>query len=158
MREWWEQREPREQLILIAASIVVGALLYFLIVWEPIYESLHQKNAELKETRELANWLTEIRPEVRRSGVQAPSRSSNRSMLSVVDTAARQAKLSPKVKRMQPDGDDTVRVWIEEAPLNDVLRWIQSLHARHAITTSNLNMDRGKQPGTATVRLTLKQS
>lgn len=156
MREWWDERESREQLILIIAAVIGGALLYFLLIWEPLYKSLDEKSAELNDVRQLASWLTEIRPEVHRSGAQKAAPSSNRSMLSVVDGAARQAKLSPKVKRMQPDGDDTVRVWIEEAPLNDVLRWIDTLHKRHGITTSNLNMDRGKQSGTTTMRLTLK--
>ncbi len=158
MRDWWEQREPREQLILAVAGLVLAGLLYFLLVWEPLYKSLHQQRAEIQEARSLATWLVEIRPEVQASGGHiAQGASGGRSMLSVVDTAARQAGLGTKVKRIQPDGDKNVRVWIEEAPLTDILRWIQTLHDRHGIDTSNLNMDRGKAAGTASARMTLER-
>ncbi len=158
MREWWEQREPRERLILGVAGLILAVLLYYLMVWEPIYKSLHQQRNEQKEAQELAAWLVKIRPEVQAAGGSRPSNSSGRSMLSVVDSAARQAGLSPKVKRIQPDGDTSVRVWIEDAPLADILRWVQTLHDQHGITTSNLNMDRGKTAGTATARMTLERS
>ncbi len=158
MRDWWEQREPREQLILAAAALVLAGLLYFLLVWEPLYKSLHQHRAEIQEARSLASWLVEIRPEVQASGGRVAASASGRSMLSVVDNAARQAGLSPKVKRIQPDGDSSVRVWIEDAPLADILRWIQTLHDKHGIDTSNLNMDRGKVAGTATARMTLERT
>lgn len=159
MRDWWEQREPRERVILAVAGLVMAALLYFLMVWEPLYKSLHQQRAEIQEARALASWLVEIRPEVQAAGGRtANAGSSNRSMLSVVDSAARQAGLSPKVKRIQPDGETNVRVWIEDAPLADILRWVQTLHDQHGIDTSNLNMDRGKVAGSATARLTLERS
>lgn len=159
MRDWWEQRDTREQIILVAAGLVLTALLYFLLVWEPLYKSLHQERAKISEARSLATWLVEIQPEVQANSSKLRSATSaNRSMLSVVDGAARSSGLSPKVKRIQPDGEKNVRVWIEDAPLDDVLRWIQTLHDQHGIATSNLNMDRGKTAGSATARMTLERS
>lgn len=157
MREWWEQREFREQLILGGAAFVLVMLLYFLLIWEPLYKGLHQQRASLAETRSLTGWLAGIAPEIRAAGPSTTNAGGNRSMLAVVDASTREAGLAPQVKRMQPDGETTVRVWIENAPLDTVLRWINALHERYGITTNQLNMDRGRADGTTTARLTLER-
>ncbi|MEN8719595.1 MAG: type II secretion system protein M [Oceanococcaceae bacterium] len=157
MRDWWAQREPREQLILLGAAVVLTVLLFFIMIWEPLYKGLHQQRAEIREQQQLAEWLLEIRPQVQAAGGARTPANDGRSMLAVVDTASRAAGLAPQVKRIQPEGDTTVRVWIDDAPLQQVLRWIQTLHDQQGIRTTNLNMDRGKKPGTATARLTLER-
>lgn len=157
MRDWWEQREFREQLILGGAAVVLALLLYFLLVWEPLYKSLEQERASLNETRSLTGWLASIAPEIRAAGPANSTAGGGRSMLAVVDASTRESGLAPQVKRMQPDGETTVRVWIENAPLDVVLRWIHTLHDRYGITTTQLNMDRGRASGLTTARLTLER-
>ena len=157
MREWWNQRAPREQWILGSGAVAAGLIGFFLLVWEPLYAAFARENAALQDARELTTWLTDIRPRVASSGGARPS-VTNRSLLSVVDSSAKQSGLGAQVKRIQPEGETRALVWIENAPLNQVLQWMQSLHERHQVAVTNLNMDRGNQAGTASARLTLERN
>ena len=154
---WWLERAPRERMILGVGAVLAGLLLFFLLVWAPLYDALAAKQAERDEARELAAWLTEIRPEVRGAARGGGVQGAKRSLLSVVDGAARRAQLAEAVKRIQPDGDNTVRVWVEDAPLEELMRWVLQLQTQNGIRVSALNLDRGDASGTASARLTLER-
>lgn len=158
MLEWWHQRAPREQAILAAGGSVLLLLLIYLLAWEPAYASLQRHLAARNDARELATWLREIQPRVASLPRSGANRSSNRSMLATVDQSAKSSGLGPRVNRIQPEGDNTVQVWIENAPLSSILQWIQSLHEQHGIRVSNFSLDRGKASGTGDARITLERS
>jgi general secretion pathway protein M len=158
MLEWWLQRAPREQAILAAGGGLLLLLLVYLLAWEPAYASLQRNLAARNDVRELASWLREIQPRVAGVSRSGGSRSSNRSMLATVDQSAKSSGLGSRVNRIQPEGDNTVQVWIENAPLSSILQWIQTLHEQYGIRVSNLSLDRGKASGTGDARMTLERS
>ena len=42
LREWWQQRNPREQLILLGSTLLLLTLLLYVSLWEPLQTSLHR--------------------------------------------------------------------------------------------------------------------
>lgn len=158
MRAWWESRAPRERLILIIALLALGAMLYFLIIWEPIIKAGQAQALYKQDQQELNQWLRQISPQIqqlrRLNGKQPASRGS---VLSVADSTAKADGLAAAIKRMQPDGDQTVRVWLENAPFNTLVAWLQKLEKDQGIHISDLNINQDDSPGHVKARLTLKR-
>lgn len=159
MKNWWNARQPRERTLISVAGVVVIAILYFLLVWEPLVKANKDLQLQQQSAQALQTWLYSVEAEVtqlRKTSGKAGSRSQG-SVLSVADTSARAAGLREAINRMQPDGDSTVRVWLENARFNPLLAWLHKLEQQQAIQVTDLNISRDKTPGHVQARLTLKR-
>lgn len=158
MREWWISRAPRERAILIVAGFLLVVMLYFLMIWEPLQKGAQRLAQEKAQVQELNGWLLGIQPELQqlRRNQSKPAKSGG-SVLAIADSSAKTGGLGSSVKRMQPEGDNTVRVWLENAPFNTVLAWLYKLEQQNAIRATDLNISRDTEPGQVKARLTLKR-
>lgn len=144
---------PRERrLLLIAGAVMLVALLY-LLVWEPIHLGREAAQRQLADARSVAQQLERAAVQFAGRPTAAPVDRS-RSLLSVVDQASRSATLGKAPSRIQPDGDDVVRVWIEDVPAEALLRWMAELEARHGLQIGSADIER-REGGRANARLQL---
>lgn len=156
MREWFNQLAPREQWMVGSAAVVVGIMLYFLVVWEPLSKDAKRLNSDLGDARDLVVYMQQVRAEVAQLGGRssAPQR-SGRSLLAEVDSSGKRSGISQYVKRIQPDGQTRVRLWLEDAPFEPLTAWLYKLQSQQGITLENGSLDRDSKNGTVKARLTL---
>lgn len=159
MREWFESLEMREQLIVGAGTVVVALMLLWLMVWDPMARRSSQLDQSIAEHRELVAYLRNVTAEARALSAQRPAAGNrNRSLLSTVDSSSKQAGLGAHIKRIQPEGQTSVRLWIEDAPFEELARWLAQLETRNGITLDNGSLDQDERAGTVKARLTLVRS
>jgi general secretion pathway protein M len=61
------------------------------------------------------------------------------------------------LQRVEPEGANGVRVWLEQAPFDDVLRWLDKLSTERGVrVTAFATERRAEQPGRADVRVVLE--
>lgn len=156
MREWYDSLEPREQLIVGIGALVAGLMLVFLIVWEPLAQRSARLDTEIANARELVVFMQRTEQEVRQLGRVAPGvAQANRSLLAIVDSSSKQTGMSALIKRIQPEGQTSVRLWIEDAPFDKLADWLHQLESQQQIKVDNGSLDRDEQSGTVKARLTL---
>ncbi|MDR3415842.1 MAG: type II secretion system protein M [Nevskia sp.] len=156
LRTRFEALQPREQLFMGAAGVVVGLALIYLALWQPFASMRERRAHELDTARALASRIEVI-------GVQAQqTRSaggvvldSSVSLLSAVDRAAKDGTLSKAPSRMQPDGDNQVRVWIEDVSFDSLLHWMDALQGRYGLRIDGAAIERRPATGTVNARLSL---
>ncbi len=156
MREWFDNLEQREQLIVGAGAVLAALLFYWLLIWEPMARHAAELRAGMAESRELIAYLQEAEVEARRLGRNRPAAASGRSLLSTVDSSSKKAGLSEYIKRIQPEGQDSVRLWIENAPFEPLANWLLQLQTQHGVILDNGSLDRADRAGAVKARLTLK--
>ena len=66
--------------------------------------------------------------------------------------SAREAGLD--IARLQPQGDDAVRVWIEDAPASDVYAWIIAAQRDHGLSVREASLASRSGDGTIAVEIT----
>lgn len=156
----YQALEPRERRILAWGAVFVAATLLYLAVWQPLM-ALHTRSQErLDQARATAERLELLAAQAAsmRSGRQpAPVIGSDQSLLSVVDQAGKNSSLGKPLSRIQPDGEDTVRVWLEDVPFDALLRWIEELKTRYAIAVTAAEIE-GESPGVVDARLSLERA
>lgn len=155
-RAWWNARAERERQVLSAGAVMLALMVFYLAVWEPLAQSLRQRETALAEARTLAIRLESLAIEVQRTrGSGGTLAGADQSLLAVVDQSGKASRLGKPPSRLQPEGDNMVRVWIEDVPFDAVLRWLNDLQTRYGVRVDSADIERQSAAGMVTVRLTL---
>lgn len=159
MSEWLQQLEPRQRMVLMAAALVLFALLLFVQVWEPLKQSSAMERDRIAQQQALLDWLVAVTPMAQRLQQQRISqrRDSDQSLLGLADQSARAAGLASALTRIEPAGQDQVRVWLDNADFVRMMGWLQQLSTQHPIDVTQLSADRSSGEGRVNVRVTLSE-
>ena len=156
MKEWFNGLAPRERIMVsLAAAVVVLALVY-VAAWSPLSSSVVRLEQSVEEQQNLKQWMQQSAAEVERLRKTAGA-GDHRSLLAVVDQTSKQSQLAPAVKRVEPDGQELVRVTLEQASFDDVVTWLGNLQQRFGVSVADVSIDRQADSGRVNVRLTLKR-
>lgn len=156
MKAWFLSLEANERRMLIIAAPLLLIMLLYVGVWEPMVNSVAELRTSTAEQESLLAWMRGAAQEVKqlrgRSG-QRTKPVSGGSLLSLVDRTAKSGRLGTALKRVQPDGDQKVRVWLEAASFDDVVRWLTALQTRHGVRVASSVFQALETTGRVDVRL-----
>lgn len=156
----YDQLSRRDQQAVMVLGLAVLLAVLYLAIWKPAADFRERATASRDNAIALVAWMASNEEslqrlaEDRRRGRTAAAPEDGRQLMSLVTGSARQAGLS--LQRFEPSGDNAMRVWIEDAPFNQVARWLEELATGHGITIDQASVDRAGNPGQVGVRLTLQ--
>ncbi|GAC16331.1 type II secretion system protein GspM [Aliiglaciecola lipolytica] len=145
----FNQLSEREKTLVVISGIMLVIALFYFIVWSPISDSLETQRklvtsnqADLIWMKKNANRAIQLRSAGGNSAVYSGSLPQ-----AVNQTAGR---VNIAISRMQPQGEE-LKVWVDQAPFNDVVSWLQSLEAL-GIRIINVDLAESNAPGMVKVR------
>lgn len=154
--EYWNNLQQRERRLVIAGGALLAALLAYLLVWEPLVQRTEQARAAVEELQQQLQWMRQASAEARRLSRGRPvAGSREQSLLAVADSSARRLQLGGAITRIQPDGEQRVRVWLAAASFDALLEWFDDL-ARRGIQLNSVVVERTAIPGAVDARLVLE--
>lgn len=153
--QWWRGLAGRERMALVAAVGVAAAAAAWIGVFEPLAERLDARRQQVAEQRALLDWLDAVEPLAReRASAPAPEPIEG-SLLAAVDRSARAAGLAGALERIEPAGDDGVRVWLTAAEYRVVMAWLAEFTRRRPLVVERLEAEPAGEGGRVDVRLVL---
>ena len=159
MRAWLENLESRERLLLIAGVALLALLLFYALVLAPLRSGYHALQESVSDQRATAVWMQESAQAIQRlrsSSGAAPKGLGGRSLLAVTDSTARAGGLGTALKRVEPEGGNSVRVWLEGAPFDVLIKWLGTLSTQHGVDADTATLERSEAAGRVNARLTLE--
>jgi general secretion pathway protein M len=159
MREWFEGLESRERLLVMAGAALLAVFLVIVLVWLPVRSGYNNLKASVAEQRDTAAWMQRSAQQLaglKRSGGAAAAGLGGRSLLAVTDSTARAGGLGAELKRVEPEGRDSVRVWLDGASFDVLVKWLATLNSTHGILVDNATLERTESAGRVNARLTLQ--
>lgn len=160
MKEKWQQLSLREKRLVILTSIVVVITLLYFLGWEPLQDGIQTSRVRVKAQHDTLAQMQEQAAEAkqlltaqRRAG--ANSRSSS-SLLVIIERTAQTKKLKSRLQKVQPEGQDGVRVWVENASFDRLIDWLALLEKQNTIYVSEIIIERQKEPGRVNSRILLR--
>ena len=161
MMAWFENLSIRDRrALLVVAVFLLGVTVYFAI-WEPLHSGYQRSQKLVQERRELVSWMRGAAQEARALGASrslAPASPPGRSLLATIDATVAGARLRGAVKRIEPDGTTRVRVWLEQAEFDQVLRWMGELQSRHRVNVLDMRAEPEGAAGRVNVRVSFSRS
>jgi general secretion pathway protein M len=159
MRDWFEGLESWERLLVMAGSALLAVFLVIVLVWLPVRSGYNDLKASVAGQRDTAAWMQRSAQQLaglKRSGGAAAAGLGGRSLLAVTDSTARAGGLGAELKRVEPEGRDSVRVWLDGASFDVLVKWLATLNSTHGILVDNATLERTESAGRVNARLTLQ--
>lgn len=160
LREWFAGLEQRERRLVLTGAVLLIIMILYVAIWEPLANSVDDLRVATREQKTTLMWMSQAAKELRQlRGSSGRSKSMNgQSLLTVVDRTAKTGQLGTALKRVQPDGEQKVRVWMEGASFDDVIRWLVLLESRYGIGIESSVFEVKENAGSVDVRLVLEAS
>ncbi len=160
IRNYWQNLMPRERLMLLLGGAAVVFTLIYLLLLEPFVNERERLRQDIELQRELLGWMRNAAAEMQhlRGGgaVSRGTAGSTTPLLTLVDGSARRQGLGEALKRVQPDGQSGVRVWLEQVAFDALLAWLDTLERDSGVVVSALVVE-PQEPGLVKVRLSLER-
>lgn len=139
----------REQRLVLLSGLVILLGIFYWGLWAPLNQSISQQSQLLESNKKLVSWVEEQGQKaahLRRT--QSSPRQVTGSLPQLVTSTSSNHSLS--ISRMQPQGDE-IEVWIDEAPFNSLVGWLNELETR-GIVIEQLDVAVANAPGMIKVR------
>jgi general secretion pathway protein M len=160
MKDWFNGLDSREQLMVGVAAVAVVLFLLYLLVWAPLangHDTLKTKVAAQRETVVWMEQSAQTLQQLKRTRGPGARGLGGKSLLAMADSTARSNGLGPALRRVEPEGSRNVRVWLENAPFDQVMKWLGTLHTTYGISTDSASLERVTETaGRVNARLSLQ--
>ena len=107
MRDWLENLEKRERLLVVGGAAALLLMFVYLAIFAPLYEKHEQLQLSVAAQHDTVQWMQRsgerARQLQRKAGGSSKSLDGG-SLLSVSDSTARTAGLGSQLKRIEPEG------------------------------------------------------
>lgn len=156
MKAWWNSLGDRERVLISGGTVLILAVLGYLLVWEPFQSSHRRLQQSVAEQRADLAWMRQAAREIQRLSDASRPKSDGRSLLTLVDQTARAAGLGAALKQMTPQGDDKLSARLDAVEFDRLLPWLGALEFEYPITLLNLSVDRTETAGLVNARVILQ--
>ena len=154
IRQRIQELERKEKLAILALSVFLALLTFFLVIWFPIYEYKEKQRDSYERSLDLLLYLQSTEEEARSVKVDGSKRMSGQTLLTKVTRTAKTAGIQPS--RLQPEGDDSVSIWFDSVSYRELMLFLERLESREAIYIIQFSIDKGNQPGKISSRVTVR--
>ncbi len=159
MKAWLQNLNTRDRRALGIGSVVVLVAAIYALLWQPLHVRHQRAQEVVEEQRILWRWMQSAAGEARALGAGDQPQTqtlAGQSLLATIDRTVGVAHLKDSVKRIEPDGADRVRVWVEQAAFDSLIEWLGGLEQTHGIRVADIRVEPKGRPGQVGARLTLE--
>ena len=151
--QYLNQLTPRDRFALLVLSAFVGVIIILYGFLLPANRYAETSLSHYQQQKELLAWM-QANEETARAKANQSSQAIDRSqsLLTVASSTAKAQGIS--FKRFEPQGDNALRIWLDQVSFNDMLLWLNSLTEQQGIEIRQINIDR-REAGVVNTRLVL---
>ena len=160
MNKWLSSLEDRERRYIKGGSIIVLLMLVYSLLWAPFLDQVNKLNGQVDNHRETLLWMKNNTNLIKNAQPVSSSGTVNRdqSLIAVIGETTKNSPLGKSVKRVEENKDNSVRVWIEKAPFEKMIVWLEILQTNYGATITSINIDKQNEIGIVNARLTLERT
>lgn len=152
---WLDSLNPRERRLVIGGGIFLGVFILYQVTWAPFSSGVEKMQSKVNKQQQDLIWMQQASEEVRglKGGSGNTQRSHSGSLLGLIEKTARQKGLGSAIRKVQPEGQNGVRVWMDKAAFDTVMSWLDELQVKQGISITNFTAERTATEGRVNVRL-----
>lgn len=143
MKAWLEKLSARELTLLIGGVTVLLFSGLYAFIYLPIIDEQKHIDLAIENQRQLNATLKTISAEVsvlQQNQLEPSEPKGSQSQMSIIDASSEQLGIKTAIKRIVPEGQDTVTLWLEKCEFDKLIYWLAVLDKKHAITVRQINI------------------
>lgn len=158
---WFSKLQKKEQHMLAGTAVFVAVTLLYLIIWEPVFESLQQETTKLQSQKKNLSWMQQAEREIqaiRTSGQYVPTQANNQSISTLVERSAVSSGIRGDISKINADKKQNIKVDFKSVEFDRVVQWLGKLQNDYGITPKNVSINRTDSAGMVSCRVTLEKA
>lgn len=160
MKDWWQNLDTKEQRTVTIAGVVIALLLFYALVWVPLVDKRELKQLQVDNNRQLLSWMKEkstVIQQYKRSKPGVSKADSKRSLLSIIDSLAKQLGIRKSINRIDPDGPHGATIWIDTMNFDALITLLGNLDKRNYVKVKEAEFSKLDIPGTVRAKIVLQR-
>jgi len=156
MKEWFFQRNQREQMSVLVLGAAVSLYLLYMFVWSPLdtrRAQLAVQNAAIAESRVRVDTMVSQLLELRDGGAKAGAK---RNLTAVINEST--ARFQLPVIRLQPNSRGEIQVRVENALFDDVLKWLHEMEYGQSLLVREVSVTPANSAGRVNVTVRIAEA
>lgn len=156
MKDWFENLQPRERMIVIVGGIITVIILLWALIWNPITTRTAELREEVSSDRELLAWMQDASSRITAAESSGAIKVKNNvTLIAAVENTSKRSGLRAAISSMKPEGTNKINLDIKEANFDDMIRWQGQLLTEYGIRAEQFSAKPSDKPGLVNARLTL---
>jgi len=139
--------------VTILVIFLLTALMYYMTVWSFNYRK--QQISSYENNQSLTRLLNASALKFTSTKGKPKFQDLDKPLLTLVSTTAKDNQIV--FKRFQPDGENVLKLWMENINFNNMLLWLHDIDKKNGISVEEISVEQSKEEGFVDVRLTLKR-
>lgn len=126
-QQWFMAREQRERWLIVcgAIALVIGG--WYTTIQQPLQQKRQQLEQRNSADAATLSWMRDAAVQIRAQGGPSTVSSQSGSLLSIADSSLRKQGLGEALQRIQPEDDNSVKIWLDGAQFNTLLTWLSKV-------------------------------
>jgi len=155
MNDWWQSLQPRERLFVGGLGIFMVVFVFYFMLIEPLFEGAAEYREKSERAASELQWMQQAIVDLPVSGARRPNVNDSASLNVIVDQTRTRYRLA--ATNTQQVGEQQLRVRLEDAKFDDVVRWLGELRSNYGIAIDTAAVNQTDVRGTTTASLTLSR-
>jgi len=153
---WFHAQTPRDQRVaLIGAAVAVIVLLCAVFI--PLDTSVARASARVQRKQSDLAWMRAVAPQLQQAAPNAlAAPTSQRSMIAVIDSSARESGLGGSLNSSEPSGPGALRVRLDKASFDTLVGWLARLSQQNGVHVESATIDAAGPPGIVNAGIVLR--
>jgi general secretion pathway protein M len=148
----YQSLPSRDRMALLILSVFLAILVVVYGLISPAMEFRDNAKSAYQQERDLLGWLQAQEAAVKALKQRPQTTKSSGSPLTLVNSSAKRFKLT--IKRLQPENNGDLRVWMEGVSFDDALKWLHHLNTQ-GLKIVDISIDQ-QSPGRVNLRSTFR--
>jgi general secretion pathway protein M len=152
---WFQAQSPRDQRVAAGAAVILVIIL-ILGIFIPLDRSVSRAHARVQSKQADLAWMRSVAPQLAAAGPAITAPASDRSLIVVIDTSARESGLGSALNSSEPSGPGALRVRLDKAPFDTLMQWLGRLSQQNGIHVETASIDAAGPPGLVNAGIVLR--
>lgn len=157
LKDWFSSLQARERAIVAIGGVLVLIVAIYMLALAPFYAAVNSRAERVSQKEGDLAWMRSVGGEVMALNASSPTSvaPTNESLVVLIDRTARECGLGAALTGQTPNGDNGIRVRLEQAEFDKLVVCLGSLQQAHAVNIESANIDRTGKPGFVNASLVL---
>ena len=145
MKAYWNNMNERERWMLGIGGVFLFFYVFYLLLYAPLTQSVHDKTQQLIENQETLAWMQQVSRHYKAKN--PPKKLTNSKLLTVLAKQLNISSFKQFPYQLQQTGVSDIQLVFDKVPYNAFVAWLSSMSEKYAISIKQLNAEKTATPG-----------